>query len=168
YTGSQRIKNSDLYQGYDLVLTSYGITRLDVDILKSFHFNYIILDESQAIKNPGSIITKAVNNLSCKNRLILTGTPVENGTMDLWSQMNFINMGLLGSQAIFKKQFLQPIEKKNDRVKASKLHAIIKPFILRRMKAQVASDLPEKVMQVKYSTMTPDQEDAYQKVKSYY
>src|SRR5690606_14459397 len=97
YTGTQRIKDSSIFLDYDLVLTSYGITRLDVEILKQFYFNYIILDESQAIKNPESIITKAVNDLSCKNRLILTGTPVENGTMDLWSQMNFINSGLLGS-----------------------------------------------------------------------
>ena len=168
YTGSQRIKDSSLFQGYDLVLTSYGITRLDVDVLKSFHFSYIILDESQAIKNPESIITKAVNSLSCDHRLILTGTPVENGTLDLWSQMNFINKGLLGSQGMFKKQFLQPIEKKNDRDKAVKLHAVIKPFILRRLKTQVATDLPEKVVQVKYSSMTPDQEKSYEEVKSYF
>lgn len=168
YTGSQRIKDSSRFVDYDLVLTSYGITRLDVEILKEFHFNYIILDESQAIKNPGSIITKAVNQLSCRYRLILTGTPVENGTMDLWSQMNFINSGLLGSQGMFKKQFLQPIEKKNDKGKASKLHAMVKPFILRRLKAQVATDLPEKVIQVKYSTMTPEQEKAYEEVKNYY
>ncbi|MEX2591654.1 MAG: DEAD/DEAH box helicase [Anditalea sp.] len=168
YTGSQRIKDSSRFNAYDLVLTSYGITRLDVDILKKFHFNYIILDESQAIKNPGSIIAKAVNNLSCRNKLILTGTPVENGTMDLWSQMNFVNAGLLGSQGIFKKQFLQPIEKKNDMDKAAKLHAMIKPFILRRLKTQVATDLPEKVVQVKYSSMTPEQEKAYQEVKGFY
>lgn len=168
YTGSQRIKESKIFKDYDLVLTSYGITRLDVEILQQFNFNYIILDESQAIKNPVSIITKAVNNLICKHRLILTGTPVENGTMDLWSQMNFINHGLLGSQGLFKKQFLQPIEKKNDKDKAVKLHAMIKPFILRRLKTQVATDLPEKVIQVKYSTMTPDQEKAYEEVKSYY
>ncbi|HLU90654.1 MAG TPA: DEAD/DEAH box helicase, partial [Cyclobacteriaceae bacterium] len=88
YTGTQRVKDSSIFGDYDLILTSYGITRLDVDIFREFYFNYVILDESQAIKNPGSIITKAVNTLSCKNRLILTGTPVENGTMDLWSQMN--------------------------------------------------------------------------------
>jgi SNF2 family DNA or RNA helicase len=168
YTGSQRVKDSSRFHGFDLVLTSYGITRLDVDILKQFRFNYIILDESQAIKNPGSIITKAVNQLSCRNKLILTGTPVENGTMDLWSQMNFVNTGLLGSQGIFKKQFLLPIEKKNDMDKAAKLHAMIKPFILRRLKTQVATDLPEKVVQVKYSTMTPEQEKSYQEVKGFY
>jgi len=168
YTGSQRLKDNRQFQKYDLVLTSYGITRLDVDILKGFFFNYIILDESQAIKNPGSIISKAVNQLVCRHRLILTGTPVENGTMDLWSQMNFVNHGLLGSQGMFKKQFLQPIEKKSDMDKAAKLHAMIKPFVLRRLKTQVATDLPEKVINVKYSGMTPEQEKAYEEVKGYY
>src|SRR5690606_6582556 len=77
YTGSQRVKDSRQFQDYDLILTSYGITRLDVEILKSYHFSYVILDESQAIKNPHSIITKAVNSLSCQHKLTLTGTPVE-------------------------------------------------------------------------------------------
>ncbi|EOZ96026.1 superfamily II DNA/RNA helicase, SNF2 family [Indibacter alkaliphilus LW1] len=168
YTGTQRVKKTDRFAKYDLVLTSYGITRMDIDILKGFYFNYIILDESQAIKNPSSIISKAVGELNCKQKLILTGTPVENGTMDLWSQMNFINKGLLGGQSMFKKQFLQPIEKQNDMDKAAKLHALIKPFILRRLKTQVATDLPEKVINVKYSTMTADQEKAYEEVKGYY
>jgi hypothetical protein len=168
YTGGQRIKESGQFVDYDLVLTSYGITRLDLDVLKDVRFNYVILDESQAIKNPGSIIAKAVNELNCRQRLILTGTPVENGTMDLWSQMNFINRGLLGSQGTFKRQFLLPIEKLNDKDKAAKLHAMIKPFILRRLKSQVATELPEKVVNVKYSTMTAEQEKAYEQVKGYY
>jgi len=168
YTGSYRVKDHVQFSNYDLVITSYGITRIDIEILKNFYFNYIILDESQAIKNPGSNIAKAVNELKCKNRLILTGTPVENGTMDLWSQMNFINKGLLGNQSLFKKQFLTPIEKENDPLKVSKLNALIKPFILRRLKTQVATDLPEKVIHVKYSSMTPEQEKAYEQVKGYY
>ena len=168
YTGTQRIKDNTRFAKYDLVLTSYGITRLDVDIFKGFYFNYVILDESQAIKNPGSIIAKAVCELNCRHKLILTGTPVENGTMDLWSQMNFINTGLLGNQNMFKKQFLLPIEKKNDMDKAAKLHAMIKPFIMRRLKTQVATDLPEKVINVKYSSMTESQEKAYEEIKSYY
>lgn len=168
YTGTQRLKDSNQFGQYDLVLTSYGITRLDIDILKAFYFNYIILDESQAIKNPDSIISKAVIQLNSNHKLILTGTPVENGTMDLWSQMNFINRGLLGGQTAFKKQFLMPIEKKNDKDKILKLNAMIKPFILRRLKSQVATDLPEKVVNVKYSTMTEAQEKAYEEVKAYY
>ncbi|WP_297336887.1 DEAD/DEAH box helicase [Algoriphagus sp.] len=168
YSGTQRIKDPWKFRDYDLVLTSYGITRLDVNILKDFYFNYIILDESQAIKNPSSNIALAVNKLKSKQKLILTGTPVENGTMDLWSQMNFINTGLLGNQNSFKKNFLQPIEKQNDKDKAIKLNALIKPFILRRLKTQVATDLPEKITNVKYSAMTPAQEKVYEEVKTYY
>jgi SNF2 family DNA or RNA helicase len=168
YTGTQRIKDPFKFRDYDLVLTSYGITRLDVNIMKDFYFNYIILDESQAIKNPGSNIANAVNKLKSKQKLILTGTPVENGTMDLWSQMNFVNPGLLGNQNSFKNQFLQPIEKQNDKDKAAKLHSLIKPFILRRLKSQVATDLPEKITNVKYSAMTAEQEKVYEEVKSYY
>lgn len=168
YTGPNRNKDGVDFKDYDLVFTSYGITRLDVDILAKFRFHYIILDESQAIKNPASIISKAVNTLSSQHRLILTGTPVENSTMDLWSQMNFINPGLLGGQNTFKKQFLQPIEKKQNEQKAAKLHVLIKPFVMRRLKSQVATDLPEKVTQVKYSTMTEEQEEIYENVKNYY
>lgn len=168
YTGTHRIKDPWQFGEYDLVLTSYGITRLDVDVLKEFFFNYIILDESQAIKNPTSNIANAVNKLKCKQRLILTGTPVENGTMDLWSQMNFVNPGLLGSQSSFKKNFLFAIEKQKDKDKAGKLAALIKPFILRRLKSQVATDLPEKITNVKYSDMTAEQEEVYEEVKNYY
>jgi SNF2 family DNA or RNA helicase len=168
YSGTQRNKDPWKFRGYDVVLTSYGIVRMDIDQLSEFYFNYIILDESQAIKNPSSNIATAVNKLKSKRRLILTGTPVENGTMDLWSQMNFVNPGLLGNQLTFKKQFLQPIEKQHDREKASRLHAMIKPFILRRLKSQVAKDLPEKITNVKYSDMTAAQEKVYEEVKSYY
>ncbi|NVJ86673.1 MAG: DEAD/DEAH box helicase [Algoriphagus sp.] len=168
YSGTQRIKDPWKFRDYDLVLTSYGITRLDIHILKDFYFNYVILDESQAIKNPSSNIANAVNKLKSKQKLILTGTPVENGTMDLWSQMNFVNPGLLGSQNSFKKQFLQPIEKQNDKDKSAKLHALIKPFILRRLKSQVATDLPEKITNVKFSAMTAEQEKVYEEVKNYY
>ena len=168
YSGSQRLKDPWKFRGYDIVLTSYGIVRLDIDILKDFYFNYVILDESQAIKNPTSNIAVAVNKLKSKRRLILTGTPVENSTMDLWSQMNFVNPGLLGNQNLFKKQYLHPIEKENNREKASRLNAMIKPFILRRLKSQVAKDLPEKLINVKYSDMTPEQEKVYEEVKTYY
>lgn len=168
YTGTAREKNLDNFLGKDLILTSYGITRLDIDLLKQFHFNYIILDESQAIKNPTSNISKAVRELNSRHKLILTGTPLENSTLDLWSQMSFINPGLLGSQSFFKNEFLLPIEKKKDQDKTRKLYSIIKPFILRRHKSQVATELPEKVENVKYCAMTTQQEDYYEDVKSQY
>jgi superfamily II DNA or RNA helicase len=168
YTGTYRIKSVAQFKGYDLVLTSYGIVRLDTELLKTYYFDYIILDESQAIKNPGSNTSLAVRELKSRHRLILTGTPVENSTMDLWSQMSFINPGLLGTQAFFRKEFLKPIEKDKDPLKTHKLHALIKPFILRRHKSQVATELPEKIEHTTYCRMTEEQEHAYEETKSYY
>jgi SNF2 family DNA or RNA helicase len=168
YTGTNRAKNVDQFDGYDLVLTSYGITRLDIETLKEYQFNYIILDESQAIKNPSSHIARAVKQLNSNYRLILTGTPLENSTLDLWSQMTFINPGLLGNQSYFKSEFQTPIEKKQDQDKTQKLNTIIKPFILRRNKSQVATELPEKIENIQYCTMTTMQEDYYESSKSYY
>jgi SNF2 family DNA or RNA helicase len=168
YTGTNRIKDVAQFHAYDIILTSYGITRLDIDILTEYNFNYIILDESQAIKNPNSNISKCVKKLNSRNRLILTGTPLENSTLDLWSQMSFINPGLLGSQSFFKREFLIPIEKQNNQEKTKKLYSIIKPFILRRHKSQVATELPEKVESVKYCNMTPLQEEQYEEAKSYF
>ncbi len=168
YTGTNRIKDIGQFGGFDLILTSYGITRLDVDTLREYHFNYVILDESQAIKNPNSHIAKAVKKLNSQYRLILTGTPLENSTLDLWSQMTFINPGLLGNQSYFKTEFLTPIEKQQDDKKTHKLNTIIKPFILRRHKSQVATELPEKVESVKYCTMTTMQEEFYEESKSFY
>lgn len=168
YTGTQRKKDIAEFKNYDLVLTSYGITRLDIEQLQQFYFNYVILDESQVIKNPTSNIAKAVMQLKSRHRLTLTGTPLENTTLDLWSQMTFINPGLLGGQTFFKNEYQVPIEKKNDESKTKKLNAAIRPFILRRLKAQVATDLPEKVENIYYTDMTPAQEERYEEVKSYY
>jgi SNF2 family DNA or RNA helicase len=158
YTGTLRNKDIARFSKYDVVITSYGITRLDIESLEKFSFHYIILDESQVIKNPTSNIAKAVLQLKSKFRLTLTGTPLENTTMDLWSQMSFINPGLLGTQTFFKNEFQVPIEKKGDEVKTKRLNGIIKPFILRRLKTQVATDLPEKIENVYYTTMSPEQE----------
>ena len=168
YTGTYRDKNTAQFDDYDLILTSYGIVRIDIDLLSDYRFNYVILDESQAIKNPSSHITKAVMQLNTANRLILTGTPLENSTLDLWSQMSFINPGLLGSQSFFRNEFQIPIEKRHDEAKTGRLYSLIKPFMLRRNKAQVATDLPEKVESVLYCEMTPDQETQYEEAKSYY
>ena len=168
YTGVNRVKDTNQFKGYDLVITSYGIIRRDLDILKKYLFNYTILDESQAIKNPSSNISQAVRELNSKHRLILTGTPIENSTMDLWSQMSFINPGLLGHQSFFRKQFQIPIEKQNSEEKSNKLYSLIKPFIMRRHKSQVAKDLPKKVENVHYSVMTTMQEEMYEETKNMY
>jgi SNF2 family DNA or RNA helicase len=168
YTGIHREKDVSKFCDYDLVLTSYGTVRMDIEILKQVFFHYVILDESQVIKNPDSIIAKSVTELKSKHRLILTGTPIENSTLDLWSQMSFVNPGLLGTQRFFKNEFLNPIEKKHDELKTKKLYALIKPFVLRRQKSQVVKDLPDKIENIQYCSMTEEQEKEYEKVKSNY
>lgn len=168
YTGTNRDKDVSQFNKYDLILTSYGISRLDIETLKEYYFQYIILDESQAIKNPNSNIAKSVKQLKSRFKLILTGTPLENSTLDLWSQMSFINPGLLGQQSFFKNEFLNPIEKKHDQKKTAKLNSIIKPFILRRHKSQVAKELPNKIENVRYCSMTEAQEEYYEEAKSFY
>ncbi|MGV3541412.1 MAG: SNF2-related protein [Rufibacter sp.] len=168
YTGTYRTKSVSQFKHYDLILTSYGIVRLDHELLQKYVFDYVILDESQAIKNPNSNTSISIRELKSKHRLILTGTPVENSTLDLWSQMSFINPGLLGTQNFFKKEFLKPIEKLKDEHKTRRLHALIKPFILRRHKSQVATELPAKIEHITFCKMTEEQEHAYEETKSYY
>jgi SNF2 family DNA or RNA helicase len=168
HTGTTRDKDVSIFAKYDIVITTYGITRVDVEVLKNFYFNYIILDESQNIKNPTSKSFKAVKALKSRNKLILSGTPVENSVADLWTQLTFLNPGLLGTQAFFNEEYVQAIEKKKDEDKARKLQAIIKPFVLRRTKEQVASELPAKTEQLFYCDMSEDQAAYYEKTKSAY
>ena len=168
HTGMGRTKDPALFDQYDLVITTYGIARIDAELLSSFYFNYVILDESQLIKNPSSKSFKAVKKLKAKHRLVLSGTPVENSVADIWAQMAFLNPGLLGSYRYFQQEFVQPIEKKKDDEKARRLQAIIKPFVLRWTKNQVATELPPKSEQVFYCTMSEAQAEYYERVKSEY
>lgn len=168
HTGTSRDKDLSIFSGYDIVITTYGITRVDIDLLKDFYFSYIILDESQNIKNPASKSFKAVRSLKSKYKLILSGTPVENSVSDLWTQLTFLNPGLLGTQAFFNEEYVQAIEKRKDEEKARKLQAIIKPFVLRRTKEQVAAELPPKTEQIFYCNMSEDQASYYEKTKSAY
>jgi SNF2 family DNA or RNA helicase len=165
--GQNRHKDARTFERYDLIICSYGVLRLDIDFLKNYRFNYAILDESQAIKNPSSLIFRSVTQLNTENRLILTGTPLENSTMDLWSQMSFINPGLLGSLQYFRDNFQNPIEKQKDEETLKKLFSRIKPFMLRRHKKQVAKDLPEKIESIQYCQMSEEQEKLYEETKAF-
>ncbi|RZM27633.1 MAG: DEAD/DEAH box helicase, partial [Pedobacter sp.] len=168
HTGTARDKDISIFSRYDIVITTYGVTRVDIELLTMFYFNYIILDESQNIKNPSSKSFKAVKALKSRHRLILSGTPVENSVADLWTQLTFLNPGLLGTQSFFNEEYVQAIEKRKDEEKARKLQAIIKPFVLRRTKEQVAAELPAKTEQVFYCNMSEDQAAYYEKTKSAY
>jgi hypothetical protein len=168
HTGSARNKDVSHFIKYDIIVTTYGITRVDVNEMQNFYFNYVILDESQNIKNPASKSFKSVRQLKSRNKLILSGTPVENSVSDLWTQLTFLNPGLLGTQAFFNEEYVQAIEKRKDEDKAKKLQAIIKPFVLRRTKEQVAEELPAKTEQIFYCDMSDDQASYYEKTKSAY
>ncbi|MEA3316945.1 MAG: DEAD/DEAH box helicase, partial [Bacteroidota bacterium] len=166
YLGNDRKKAFAKFYDYDIVITSYGLVRNDIEILSSYKFSYIILDESQYIKNSSSKIYKAVTQLNSDYKLVLTGTPIENSLSDLWSQINFLNEGLIGNFNFFKKEFVTPIEKNKDEEKANKLKKIVDPFILRRTKKQVAPELPPKIEQFVYCDMNSEQKKLYDEEKS--
>ncbi|MBK1897009.1 DEAD/DEAH box helicase [Chryseobacterium paridis] len=159
--GPDRLKAAHHFSNYEVILTSYGMLLSDIKFLKSFHFNYIFLDESQAIKNPNSEKYKAARLLQSRNRIVLTGTPVENNTFDLYGQLSFACPGLLGSKQYFKDTYAIPIDKFEYNKRTIELQQKINPFILRRTKKQVAQELPEKTEMVIYCEMNAEQRRIY-------
>ncbi len=166
YSGQQRAKSPMLFRMHDIVITTYGTVRVDLEMLRKIEFNYVILDEGQSIKNPDAANSKAVKQLHSKRRLVLSGTPIENSLLDLWSIFQFAIPGLLGTEKYFRENFSNLIEKGGNSDAASRLHRLITPFILRRTKEQVAKDLPPKIEQIMPTSMTDEQEAEYEKVKS--
>ena len=168
YNGLGRNKLISEFSDVDLLIMSYGTIRNDTALLRKFEFRLMILDESQAIKNPSSLTARNLLKIPAKKRIALTGTPIENTLADVWSQMNFLNPGLLGSFTYFEKNFIKPIEKTGDERKAGELKRFIDPFVLRRTKGQVMQDLPPKIEKIHYCEMSEEQEELYERVKSQY
>ena len=168
YTGArrERIAFDEIIFNYDVILTTYGTVRNDAETLSQYQFFFLILDESQYIKNAESKTYQTITELHSQYRLVLTGTPIENSLSDLWSQMNFLNRGLLGSLSFFKRQFIIPIEHDKESLTSAKLQTLIRPFILRRTKEQVAIDLPPLTEESFTVEMTPEQNDLYEAEKS--
>ncbi|MBK6574373.1 MAG: ATP-dependent helicase [Saprospiraceae bacterium] len=166
YIGTDRFQSVKHFSQYDLILTSYGVAIRDYNLLQSIQFDYIVLDESQRIKNRGSKAFKLLFGLHTKNKISLSGTPIENSLSDLWSQMEFINPKILGSYEFFKKRFLKPMKATGNGSSIHELKEIIRPFILRRTKEEVALDLPELTETVYYCDMEDDQRAMYEKEKS--
>ena len=166
HIGIHRNFSKAIFSKYDIVLSTYGTVRNDIEKLRSFPFQFIFLDESQYIKNPESKIFHAVSKLQSKQRFVLTGTPIENSLIDLWSQLTFVNPGLLGDLRFFRNKFYRPIEKHGSESSEKKFHQIINPFILRRTKAEVTPELPNLTEKIHYCTMTEDQYEIYEKRKS--
>lgn len=168
FTGANRIENKDNFNKFDLIISTYGSLLNDVEFLKDFKFNYVILDESQAIKNPNSKRYKAVRLLHSYNKIALTGTPIENNTFDLYAQLNFLNPGLLGNMTHFKNNFSDAIDKEKDVDASQLLGKIIAPFMLRRTKEQVATELPEKTESIIFCEMEKEQRKVYDAFKNKY
>lgn len=166
--GSGRTFTEAHFEEHDVILTTYGVVRNDLDELNLFLWQYIILDESQAIKNPDARVTRAVQQLRSVNRVILSGTPVQNNTSDLYSQFNFLNPGLLGNREYFNREFATPIDKLGSKEKTLHLKKLIHPFTLRRTKEQVAKDLPDKTITVLWCTMEPEQRKLYDQYRDTY
>ncbi len=166
YTGADRKKTAPYLETYDVILTTYSTVSRDVNILEKTTFHYLILDESQQIKNKESKVFKAINSLHAHHKISLSGTPIENSLADLWAQMEFINPGMLGSFHFFNEYFKLPIEKHQNPERIEELKTLIDPFILRRTKEQVAKDLPALSEQIIYTAMEPAQAKTYEKLKS--
>ncbi len=166
--GPKRSTDINTYEGFDIIITTYGTMRSDIKAFKEIPFDYVVLDESQSIKNPQSQVAKASLLLNSKNRLALSGTPVQNNTFDLYAQMNFLNPGMLGSREFFMSEFATPIDKfREDEVK-QQLRKLTYPFLLRRTKEQVAKDLPEKTETILYCEMGPEQRKIYESYRNIY
>ena len=150
---------------FHLIFTTYGMMRNNIDILCSYRFEYIVLDESQNIKNSESLTFRSAIRLQSKHRLVLTGTPIENSLKDLWAQFHFIQPDLLGTESAFQKQFIMPIRQGNTRAKVL-LQQLTAPFILRRSKKEVAPELPALTEETIYCDMTEEQNTCYEQEKN--
>ncbi len=168
YTGANRGELKSEIDKHDIVLTTYGSVINDIREHQKHMYHYVILDESQAIKNADSQRFKAVRLLKSWNRLVLTGTPIENNTFDLYSQFNFLNPGFFGSVKHFKATFSDAIDKEQDAETSQLLAKMIAPFLLRRTKAQVATDLPPKTEAVIYCEMGVEQRKVYDYFKEHF
>ena len=166
--GSMRTRSTADLEESNIVITTYGTLRSDIMVFTKVMFDYIILDESQAIKNPGSKVTKAACLLRAKNRLCMSGTPLQNNTFDIYAQMNFLNPGLLGSMEFFRNEFANPIDKFGEPEQKDHLRKLLYPFILRRTKEQVAKDLPEKMETILFCEMEDEQRKVYDAYRNAY
>ncbi|ODG99905.1 helicase [Nostoc sp. KVJ20] len=168
--GSTRLQNLADFKAAceqnDVIISSFTLVRKDEKLLSGIEWQRLVLDEAQNIKNPKAAQTKAILKLRAKHRLALTGTPVENRLLDLWSIFNFLNPGYLGKEAQFRKIFEIPIQKDNDRVKSATLKKLVEPLILRRLKTDqsIINDLPDKVEQKLYTNLTKEQASLYEVV----
>lgn len=166
FTGGEKELADFFKTDESILITGYGLARTQADLLELQVWHAVIVDESHNIKNPTAQITKAVYRLKGMNRIALSGTPVMNNTFDLYSQLEFLLPGLLGSQEFFRKEYANPIDKDANQEKTKELSKITSPFILRRTKKQVAKDLPDKTESILWCNMEESQRSIYQEIKN--
>jgi len=166
--GSMRTRDVETLQKANVIITTYGTLRSDIQVLMKIDYDYIVLDESQAIKNPASKVTRAACLLNGKNKICMSGTPLQNNTFDVFAQMNFLNPGLLGSMEFFRNEFATPIDKFGEQEQKEHLRKLLYPFILRRTKEQVAKDLPEKTETILFCEMEKEQRKIYEAYRNSY
>lgn len=166
--GNTRSRDVEELRKNNIIITTYGTLRSDINLFLRFHFDFVVLDESQAIKNPSSKVTRAASLLQASNRLCMSGTPLQNNTFDLYAQMNFLNPGLLGSVEYFRNEFATPIDKFGEQEQKEHLRKLLYPFILRRTKEQVARDLPEKTETILFCEMESEQRKIYNAYRNSY
>ncbi|MBS3737301.1 DEAD/DEAH box helicase, partial [Candidatus Bipolaricaulota bacterium] len=169
--GGNRLQEQEFIQTAretDLTVTSYGLLRNDFSLLNEIDWRVVALDEAQKIKNPETKTARRARDLPSKVRVALTGTPIENNLMELWSIMEFLNPGYLGPKGSFKNEYAKPIQqkRKGSRQKQKTLKKLVNPFILSRKKTdpEILSDLPEKIEKKEYCSLTPEQASLYQAV----
>jgi len=166
YNGTQRSSKDFFDSGSDILICSYGTLRSDIDELALVKWNVVTVDESQNIKNTAAQVTRAVYQLQAYNKIALSGTPVMNNTFDLYAQLQFLVPDLFGSAEFFRREYANPIDRDQDAEKIYALQQMTAPFILRRTKKQVATDLPEKTESVLWCEMSAEQKEVYENVKN--
>ncbi|MDJ0358043.1 DEAD/DEAH box helicase [Paenarthrobacter sp. PH39-S1] len=167
--GPDRLRGEDFgagLNGIDMLVTTYTTLTRDLELFEAVIWNRIVLDEAQAVKNRLSRSAKAVKRLAAAHRIALTGTPVENRLGEMWSIMDFLNPGMLGSAELFRTRYSIPIERHRDEAAAERVRAITRPYLLRRVKTDptIIDDLPEKIEIKQYYTLTSEQASLYQSV----
>ncbi|MCH8486568.1 MAG: DEAD/DEAH box helicase [Candidatus Cyclonatronum sp.] len=166
--GPERSQNPADWPEAALIVTTYSTLRIDIETFKEIGFDVAVLDESHSMRNPASQTFKAVRLINARQRICLTGTPVQNTVMDLWTQFHFLNPGLIGNQAHFLNKWVKPIEKFENKEAGGMLQKITAPFILRRTKKKVAKDLPSLTSSIVHCPMEPKQRKYYDKHRQVY
>ena len=167
YTGpaASRARRLEDLAPFDVVVTTYGLLRIDAEALAALDWDTVVLDEAQAIRNPATKRARAARKLKAGFRIVTTGTPIQNNLVDLFSLFSFLNPGMLGSRKRFRENFALPIERDGDPAARTRLRRLISPFVLRRVKADVLDDLPPRTEVTLHVEMSPEEAALYEALR---